>query len=119
MINLIYSLNLSKAVGHDNIASYFLRVASKILVPALCYFFDNAIKFGVFPRNCKIAKIIPLFKARKKEVTNYRPISILTCLSKILEKLFNTRLVSFFQKHSVIAETQYGFQNNKSLLMLS
>ena len=55
-----------------------------------------------------------MFKAGKKEVNNYRPISILTCLSKIFEKLIYTRLVSFFQKHSVIAETQYGFQNNKS-----
>ena len=109
VINLINSLNLSKAVGHDNITPYFLRIASNILAPALCYFFDNAIQFGVFPRNCKIAKIIPLFKAGKKEVNNYCPISILTCLSKIFEKLIYTRLVSFFQKHSVIAETQYGF----------
>ena len=89
MINLINSLNLSKAVGHDNIAPYFLCVASNILAPALCYFFEE-------------------------DVNNYRPISILTCLSKICEKLIYTRLVSFFQKHSVIAETQYGFQNNKS-----
>ena len=114
VINLINSLNLSKTVGQDNIAPHFLRVASNILAPALRYFFDNAIKFGVFPRNCKIAKIIPLFKAGKKEVNNYRPISILTCLSKIFEKLIYTRLVSFFQKHSVIAETQYDFPNNKS-----
>ena len=114
VMNLINSLNLSKAVGHDNIAPYFLRVASNILAPALCYFFDNAIQFGVFSRNCKIAKIIPLFKAGKKEVNNYHPISILTCLSKIFEKFIYTCLVSFFQKHSVIAETQYGFQNNKS-----
>ena len=119
VINLINSLNLSKGVGHDNIAPYFLRVASNILAPALCYFFDNAVQFGVFPRNCKIAKIIPLFKAGKKEeVNNYRPTSILTCLSKIFEKLIYTCLVSFFQKHSVIAETQYGFQNNKSTVLL-
>ena len=60
-----------------------------------------------------VAKIIPLFKAGKK-VNNYRPMSILTCLSKVHEKLVYMRLVSYFQKHSVIAETQYGFQNNKS-----
>ena len=66
VINLINSLNLSKAVGHDNIAPYFFHVASNILAPALCNFFDNAIQFGVFLRNCKIAKIIFLFKAGKK-----------------------------------------------------
>ena len=74
VINLIDSLNLSKAVDHDNIAPYFLRVASKILAPALCYFFDTAIQFGVFPRNCKIAKIIPLFKVGKKEVNIKHPL---------------------------------------------
>ena len=60
VINLINSLNSNKAVGHDNITSYFLRVASNILAPAICYFFDNALKFGAFPRYCKIAKIISL-----------------------------------------------------------
>ena len=59
--------------------------------------------------------IIPLFEAgKKKKVNNYRPVSILTCLLKKFEKSIYTRLVSFFQKHSVIAETQYGFQNDKS-----
>ena len=115
VINLINSLNLSKAVGHDNIAPNFLRVVSNILDPPLCYFLDNAMKFGVFPRNCKIAKIILLFKAGKKEdVNNYRSITILICLSKIFEKLIYTRLISCFQKHSVLAETQYGFENNIS-----
>ena len=74
VLNLINSLNSSKAVGHDNIAPYFLRVASNISALALCYFFDNAIQFGVFPRNCKIAKINPLFKVGKKEVNIKHPL---------------------------------------------
>ena len=62
----------------------------------------------------EIVKSFPYLKQGKKEVNNYRPISMLTCLSKIFEKLIYMRLVLFFQKHSVIAETQYGFKNNKS-----
>ena len=119
VISLINSLNLSKAVGHDNITPYFLRAASNILTPALGYFFDNAVKFGVFSQNRKTAKIIHIFKAgKKKDITNYRPMSILTCLSKMFEKLIDMRLVSFFQNHSVIAETQYGFPNNRYLLLM-
>ena len=113
--NLINSLNLRKSVGHDNISSYYLRIGSDILAPALCYFIDNAFRRGIFPQSCKKAKIIPLFKTGKpNNLTNYRPISILTCFSKIIEKLIHKRLSSFFEKLSILAKTQYGFQASKS-----
>ena len=112
--NLMNSLNLRKSVGHDNISSYYLRIASDILSPVLCYFIDNAFRLGIFPQNCKKAKIIPLYKTGKpNNLTNYRPISILTCFSKIIEKLIHKRLSSFFDKHSILAKTQYGFQAGK------
>ena len=69
----------------------------------------------MFPRSCKIAKIVPLFKTGKtEELTNYRLISILTCFSKIFEKLIYSRLISFFQKNSVLHDSQYGFRNGMS-----
>jgi len=98
---------LNKSVGHDNISPYYLRIAiaSTILSPVLCYFIDNAFRLEVFPRSCKIAKITPLFKSGKTELlTNYRPISILTCFSKMIEKLIHERLLNFFEKHSVLTK---------------
>ena len=81
----------------------------------MCYFIDNAFRLGIFPQNCKKAKIIPLCKTGKpNNLTNYRPISILTCFSKIIEKLIHKRLSSVFDKHSIFAKTQYGFQAGKS-----
>ena len=113
--NLMNSLNLRKSVGHDNISSYYLRIASDILSPVLCYFIDNAFRLGIFPQNCKKAKIIPLYKTGKpNNLTNYRPISILTCFSKLIEKLIHKRWSSLFDKHSILAKTQYGFQAGKS-----
>ena len=114
VFNLINSLSLQKSVGHDNIPPYFLKAVSSIIAPALCYFFDNAFLFGIFPQSCRIAKVVPLFKSGSSEnLSNYRPISILTCFSKILQKLIYTRLSRFFQKHSVFSKTQYGFQTDK------
>ena len=111
VFNLINSLNLNKSVGHDNIPPYFLKVASNVI--ALCYFFDNAFLLGIFPQSCKIAKVVPLFKLGSTEnLSNYRPISILPCFSKILEKLIYPRVSAFFQKHSACTKTQYGFQSN-------
>ena len=70
---------------------------------------------GVFPDSIKTAKVIPLFKAGdKKSFSNYRPISILTQFSKILEKLFNNRLENFLEKYKILSDNQYGFRKNSS-----
>ena len=56
-----------------------------------------------------------MFKTGKpNNSTNYRPISILTCFSKIIEKLIHKRLSPFFEKHLILAKTQNGFQASKS-----
>ena len=105
VLNMINSLNLNKSVGHDNLLPYFLKVASTILAPALCYFIDNAFRLGIFPQSCKTAKIVPLFKSgNTQSFTNYRPISILTCFAKIFEKLIFRRLSTFFSKAFCIDE---------------
>ena len=72
------------------ISSYFLRVASSKLAPAICFFIDNAFRIGIFPHSCKIARVIPLLKSGKTDnLTNYRLILILTCFSKIFEKVIH------------------------------
>ena len=50
-------------MGHDNLSPYFLKVASTILAPALCYFIDNAFRLGIFPQSCKTAKIVVMYMA--------------------------------------------------------
>ena len=98
VINVTNSLNLRKLVGHNNILSYFLLLSSSNLAPAICLFY-NAFRIGIFLHSCKIARVIPLFKSGKTDnLTNYRPISILTCFSKIFEKLIHKRLTNFFSE---------------------
>ena len=63
----------------------------------------------------KIAKVIPMFKSgTKTDVTNYRPISLLPQFSKILEKLFLTRINSFLCANNILSSSQYGFRTNLS-----
>ena len=70
---------------------------------------------GVFPNNMKTAKVVPLFKSGEKDIfTNYRPVSLLSQFSKILEKLVDIRLDSFFDKHKTLVEQQYGFRKARS-----
>jgi hypothetical protein len=75
--------------------------------------FNESINQGVFPDLLKVAKIRPVYKkGNKQEVSNYRPISVLS----ILYIVYN-RLVSFTTKFKILSEKQYGFQKNKSTII--
>ena len=68
---------------------------------------------GIFPDALKIERIAPVFKSGdKNDVKNYRPISLLPALSKILEKLMLNRLIVFLNKHNVLNKHQHGFRQN-------
>ena len=115
IINVINSLNVDKAVGHDNIPAFFVRIAATIISPYLQYYIDFFFKKGIFSESYTLAKVIPLYKkGNKLDPNNYRPISILTCFSKILERIIYNRLQEFLKKHSVIHKSQYSFQKNIS-----
>ena len=58
--NALLTLSVNKAVSHDNISAFFLTVAPHVLAPYLSYLLDYAFNNGIFPDNCKIAKIIPI-----------------------------------------------------------
>ena len=81
----------------------------------LSYIFNLSLSQGKFISNFKHAKIIPLFKkGSAKDVSNYRPISLRSCFSKILEKLVYNRLYSFLEKSNAINEHQFGFRKKHS-----
>ena len=66
---------------------------------------------GTFPESTKISKVIPLFKKGDiHDLSNYRPISLLSTFSKILERLMYNRLFTFLHKHSIIFSEQFGFR---------
>ena len=69
----------------------------------------------IVPRKLNIAKVIPLYKSENHELfTNYRPISILSCLSKILERLMYNRINNFLAECNILSNKQYGFRENYS-----
>ena len=63
----------------------------------------------------KIAEIIPLYKGKKwDEVVNYRPISLLMTISKLLEKIIYICVYSFLEDHNILYDSQYGFRSKRS-----
>ncbi|XP_042076683.1 uncharacterized protein LOC106633234 [Haplochromis burtoni] len=83
------------------------------IVKPLKYIFNLSFQKGVFPQKMKVAKVIPIYKTGERHhFTNYRPVSILSQFSKILEKLFIKRFDSFVEKYELMTDSQYGFRNN-------
>jgi len=103
------SLKNNKSVGHDNIPAFFLKVARHVIIPYLLFFIQFSFHNGIFPSNCIIAKVVPIYKTgNRQEAKNYKPISILTSFSKLFEKLIHLRLTNSCKKHKVIHPNQYG-----------
>ena len=97
---------------HSNFS--FKKIKHLIAQP-ICYLINLSFSNGTFPSLLKVACITPIFKeGDPTDVTNYRPISVLSYLSKIVERCIATRLISFLDKHNIISTSQYGFQRNKS-----
>ena len=70
---------------------------------------------GVFPSALKIAKVVPVHKKDSKlDFSNYRPISLLSNLDKILEKIMYTRIFKFFSNNNLFYPLQFGFRQNYS-----
>ena len=59
--------------------------------------------------------IVPIYKSGEKmDMNNYRPISLLSCISKILEKCIKTRLIRYLEKYNILHKNQFGFRNSLS-----
>ena len=77
--------------------------------------FDSSLSLGIFPDSMKIAKVIQVFKAGKKElVSNYRPISVLPCFSKIFEKIMYNRVYKYLTENNLLFQKQFGFREGHS-----
>ena len=73
-----------------------------------------SIEKSVWPDNLKSAEVVPIHKAGSKScISNYRPISLISNIAKIFEKILYNRLYSFLEKHQILSEHQYGFVKNK------
>ena len=89
-------------------------MSDKIFV-ILKLIFNISLAKGVFPHKIKIAGVTPIFKKGNNTlVTNYRPISVLPCFSKLLERIMYNRLYKFLLENNILYQKQFGFQNPHS-----
>ena len=100
--DITQSLKNCFSAGHDEISSNLLKkIIRPILIP-LTHIFNLSLSAGVYPHSFKLAKVVPIHKKDDPAyISNYRPISLLTSFSKILEKIVYKRVDKFFFKHPI------------------
>ena len=112
--SIIKSLN-SGAAGWDSVSMKLLKSVQPAIIHPLTYVLNLSLTTGIFPRELKIARVIPLFKSGDITVlSNYRPVSVLPAVSKILEKLMFVRLLSFLKMYKILYDNQFGFRDGHS-----
>ena len=115
--DIVNSLYNKKSTGHDGISISVIKNSISAICKPLAYIINTSFATGVVPSQLKIAKVVPVFKSGDSTcVHNYRPISILTCLSKIFEKCVYIRIVKFLNKFKILTNSQYGFRSKHSTI---
>ena len=111
----INSLSPNKATGLDGIPSRFIRDSAPMIAHPLSHIINLSIIQGAVPDDLKSARVVPLFKKNDKtEVGNYRPVSILCVLSKVLEKVIFDQAQEYLTDNKLLYEFQSGFRQRFS-----
>jgi hypothetical protein len=116
VLKKLETLNEHKSPGADNLPAKLLKLSAKALADPFTHVINECLTHGQFPNAMKIAKVIPIYKNKGKQTNcgNYRPISILPILSKILEGIVSEQLQSFLTENNLITPKQFGFLKGKS-----
>ena len=90
VLQLLKDMTVDKAAGIDNLSGKFLKDGANILAKPISELCNLSIKYSLFPTDCQIAKLKPLFKKGSTTLPKtYRPISLLPLISKIIEKVIH------------------------------
>ena len=115
ILNIINKLPNKNSCGFDNLSTKIIKALKDSLIKPLTLIINQILNTGVFPSQLKIAKVIPIFKKDdNKMFNNYRPISLLPVLSKVVEKVISSQINDFFKTNNLFYDSQYGFRPGHS-----
>jgi hypothetical protein len=114
--NIIKYLKPTNTCGYDEISTKLLKISSAYITSPLNNICNTSLLSGTFPQRLKYSIANPIFKkGDRTDISNYRPISILSSFSKILEKAMYNRLLEHLNKYDILAKEQFGFRENLTI----
>ena len=115
VLKVLSSLKTASATGYDGISNIALRQTAGAIAPYLTELFNCCMFQGVMPQCWKKANVTPVFKkGSPSKIENYRPISLLSCASKVLERLVADQLRDYLESNQLLTNHQYGFCKGSS-----
>ena len=117
---VVINLDLSKASGPDCIPVVVPKNCEPELSYILVELFNKCLKETCFPDCWKVSSVVPVFKnvGEGSTAKNYHPVSLLSVVSKLFEKLLNNRIVDHLEKCDLFSDFQYGFRSSRSTVHL-
>ena len=113
--NYLSNLNVNKSTGLDNIGPRIIKLSANVLAPNLLFIVNKILITGKFPGSWKEANVKPLFKTgAKDDKNNYRPISILPTVSKLIEKWVESQFLKYLNEYNLLHQSQSGFRSKHS-----
>ena len=101
------------APGYDDVTAQILKSCVLKVLEPLSYLCNRSLTEGIFPREMKIANVLPLYKSGDPMLfNNYRPVSLLCILSKVFEKVMYSWLLNFLYHYKVLISNQFGFRKS-------
>ena len=108
-------LDPSKATGPDGIPARVLKHCAKALCLPLSRLFALCFQRGVQPSLWKTANVVPIHKRQSRTaMKNYRPVSLLCIVSKVMEKVVNTAIMNYLERNNLLSAHQFGFRSGLS-----
>ena len=102
-------------MGYDEISTKILKISANYISSPLTHIVNKSISTGIFPERLKYSIVNPVYKkGDKTNPANYRPISLLTAFSKVLEKVLYNRLIDFLDNNNLLNPQQFGFRKKLS-----
>ena len=115
VLKIMTNIESSKAAGVDKLSGRFLKDGGNILAKPISTLCNLSISQGVFPNACRVAKLKSIFeKGKKTDPSNYRPISLLPSVSKIIERVIHDQTNAFLSDEDILYNYQSGFRGNHS-----
>ena len=115
ILTIFKNTKVSKAAALDNLSGCFLKDDAKVLDKPVTDLCNLSITSGKFPDSCKYVKLKPIYKKGSlTEASNYRPISLLPLISKVIEKVIHDQTSTFLNSRNLLYNYQSGFRKNHS-----
>ena len=115
ILKMLLSLSEDKATGLDGYQSKLLKMCAPSISPSLTYLFNMSLTTGQIPDDWKRARVSAIYKKGSKlETGNYRPISVLPIVSKIIEKIVHCQLYQHLNDNDLLCNAQSGFRKKFS-----